>query len=160
VRKIASKIVRPIVVCVLALALGSLAAAQSGGLEDLTHFPRTLVEIASGQARHHFDVWVADNPQRSEQGLMFVRDLATDEGMLFPEREPRIMTMWMKNTYIELDMVFVGADGRIVRIAEHARPLSLDTISSGAPVTAVLEIKGGEAARRGLHAGDRVIWKR
>jgi len=68
--------------------------------------------------------------------------------------------MWMKNTYIELDMLFIDAGGRVVKILERAHPLSLDTLSSGGPVSAVLELKGGAAAKLRLHAGDKVSWKK
>jgi uncharacterized membrane protein (UPF0127 family) len=79
--------------------------------------------------------------------------------MLFvlPKEQP--MSMWMKNTFIPLDMVFIGAGGVIVNIHENAVPQSLDTISSAGPVHAVLEIGGGMAKRLGIHAGDRVIHK-
>jgi uncharacterized membrane protein (UPF0127 family) len=143
------------------LVLASLAArAQSVPLEELSQFPQASLEIsgAPGAQKHSFQVWIADTPARQEQGLMFVRDLAADRGMLFPQTPPRVMNMWMKNTYVELDMVFVGTDGRIVRILERAKPLTLDTLSSGQPVAAVLEIRGGEASRRGLRLGDRVSW--
>jgi uncharacterized membrane protein (UPF0127 family) len=89
---------------------------------------------------------------------MFVRDLPAGRGMLFPEPEPRPTSFWMKNTYIELDLVFIGPDHRIVKIAAKAPPLSLALIDSGAPVIAVLEIKGGEAQRRGIRIGDTVSW--
>jgi len=87
-----------------------------------------------------------------------VRDLPASRGMLFLEPEPRPAVFWMKNTYIALDMLFVGADHRVVKIAARAPPLSLATISSDAPVIAILEIKGGEAERRGIRVGDRVAW--
>ena len=74
---------------------------------------------------HTFRVWVADTPQRAEQGLMFVNDLPESEGMVFPLDPPRVENMWMKNTYIELDMLFIGADGRVTKIIERAHPLSL-----------------------------------
>ena len=89
---------------------------------------------------------------------MFVRDLPAGRGMLFLEHDARATSFWMKNTYIELDMLFIGPDHRIVKIAARTPPLSLDTINSDAPVIAVLEIKGGEAQRRGIHAGDLVSW--
>jgi uncharacterized membrane protein (UPF0127 family) len=143
---------------VLAISMGVLCYAQSAPLEDLANFPRSSLEITHGKQHHAFTVWIADTPQRSEQGLMFVRDLPVDEGMLFPESQPRRISMWMKNTYIGLDMVFVDADGRIGKIVEHAVPQSLDTIDSGGPVAAVLEIKDGEASRRGLTIGDKVSW--
>ena len=90
--------------------------------------------------RLRFEVWVADTNARAEQGLMFVRDLPADRGMVFPLTPPRVETMWMKNTYIELDMLFIAADGHVVKIIARARPLSLETLSSDMPVGAVLEL--------------------
>jgi uncharacterized membrane protein (UPF0127 family) len=146
-----------------ALRLIEPSAAQSGPLQDLATFPRATLEIAHRNDRHElrkyrFDVWVADTAQRQEQGLMFVRDLPPAQGMLFPQDPPRVATFWMKNTYIELDLLFIGPDRRIVKIVERAHPLRLDPLSSDQPVAAVLEIKGGECSRFGLKAGDRVSW--
>jgi len=154
---------RLLVVCTALLALGAttLGSAQSGPLEDLANFPRAALEILHGKSKsepRRFQVWIADTPSRQEQGLMFVRDLPAGQGMLFPQAKPRPMSMWMKNTYIELDMVFIGDQGAIDQIIEHAHPLSLETLSSSKPVSAVLEIKGGEAERLGLKVGDRVSW--
>jgi uncharacterized protein len=145
---------------IAALALSALghagsARAQTEPVQDLSTFPRAALEIHSGPATHHFKVWVADTPGRQTQGLMFVRDLPDDEGMLFTGCCTGI---WMKNTYISLDIVFVGGDGRIVKIAEHARPFDLTTISAGQPVQAVVELKGGEASQLKLKVGDRVTW--
>jgi uncharacterized membrane protein (UPF0127 family) len=89
---------------------------------------------------------------------MFVRDLAENRGMLFMAEKPRVFSMWMKNTFIPLDMVFISADKHIAKIVERTTPHSLDTISSDVPVAGILELKGGEASRRGLHRGDRVSW--
>jgi hypothetical protein len=135
------------------------AMAQTGPLEELASFPQIQLEIRGNSAAHQFKVWVADTPSRQAQGLMFVRDLPADQGMVFIHAEPRLASMWMKNTFIELDMIFIAADGRIVKIAERTRPHSLDTIGSEEPVKAVLELKGGEAARRKLRVGDRVTWE-
>jgi uncharacterized protein len=146
----------------LALAAAATALAQSRPLE-LATFPRASLEIVHrghGPARRfHFDVWVADTEPRAEQGLMFVSDLPASRGMIFPISPPRVEAMWMKNTYIELDMLFIDADGRVVKIIAGAEPLSLRTLSSETPVGAVLELKGGEAAKLGLAVGDRVSWK-
>ncbi|MGE3666566.1 MAG: DUF192 domain-containing protein, partial [Steroidobacteraceae bacterium] len=131
-----------------ALACGPAQAAQP--LEDLADFPRAALEISGPAGTHRFDVWVADTPPRRAQGLMFVRDLAPDGGMLFPEAAPRVMSMWMKNTFIPLDMLFIDAKGRIVRIAARTTPHSLDSIASNGPVTMVLELRGGEAEKRGI----------
>ena len=148
-----------------ALVIGASAAvrAQSAAPLDLATFPRTMLEIVHrdhhSEHRYRFDVWIADTEQRAEQGLMFVSDLPDSKGMVFPLDPPRVEAMWMKNTYIELDMLFVGTDGRVVKIIERARPLSLETLSSGQVVRAVVELKGGEAARLGLAVGDRVSWQ-
>lgn len=143
----------------LACALGSICLAQSAPIESLAHFPRTTLEIAAHGHRDRFQVWIADTPTRQEQGLMFVRDLPATQGMLFPQSSPQVATFWMKNTYIPLDMVFVGEDGRIAKIIANARPFSLDLLSSDVPVIAVLEISGGEAYKLGLGIGDPVSWK-
>jgi uncharacterized membrane protein (UPF0127 family) len=143
---------------VLAGAASVHAAPREGALIPLAAFPQTTLEIKSGAQKHTFEIWLAQTPEEQEQGLMFVRDLPENRGMLFVSEQPRVFNMWMKNTYIPLDMVFIGKDGRIAKIAERTVPHSLATISSGVPVTAILEIKGGEAARRALHAGDVVNW--
>jgi uncharacterized membrane protein (UPF0127 family) len=134
------------------------AEPRPDGLIPLEAFPKTTLEIKSGTQKHVFDIWLAQTPEEQEQGLMFVRDLPENRGMLFVSATPRVFNMWMKNTYIPLDMVFIGKDGRIAKIAERTVPHSLATISSDVPVAAILEIKGGEARRRALHAGDSVQW--
>lgn len=148
-----------------ALVLLTLVAfgcrAQPADLLDLASFPKTTLSIhssANAHDTHVFDIWLAQTPEQQEQGLMFVRDLPANRGMLFVSEQPRVFRMWMKNTFIPLDMVFIGADGRIAKIAERTTPHSLATISSDVPVAAILEIKGGEAARLALHRGDRVSW--
>jgi flagellin-like protein len=146
---------------VIGAAIATRAEAQSGPLEDLAQFPRTSVEILHGKSKkdpRHFDVWIANNSGRQEQGLMFVRELQPGQGMLFPLAKPRKMNMWMKDVFVELDIVFVGEKGAIDKIIEHAKPLDLTTLISDKPVTLVLEIKGGEAANQGLKVGDRVNW--
>ena len=90
---------------------------------------------------------------------MFVRSLAGDRGMIFPYDPPQDVGFWMKNTLIPLDIVFIRADGTIARIVT-ATPLSLDTVPSGGPVAAVLEIRGGRAAELGVREGDMVEWPR
>ena len=89
---------------------------------------------------------------------MFVRDLPASEGMIFPQDSPQVAHFWMKNTYIPLDMVFIGEDHRIAQIIANAHPFSLDVLSSEVPVIAVLEIRGGEAQQLGMRVGDRVSW--
>ena len=144
-------------VAAMALAGNTTVFAQSGPIEDLAAFPRGKLEIADGKkVKHTFEVWLADSPQRQAQGLMFVRALPDLRGMLFVHESPKPISMWMKNTYIPLDMVFIDERGRIQQIVEHATPHSLDIIRSNEPALAVLEIAGGEAKRLGLRAGQRV----
>lgn len=132
--------------------------ARPTGLLELASFPRSELRIVrNGAATHEFRVWIADTGERQMQGLMFVRDLPANEGMLFVHDRPRIASMWMKNTFIPLDMLFIDARGRIVTIHENTTPHSLDPLSSGQPVLAVLELRGGEVARRGIRRGDRVV---
>ena len=158
---------RTTVLAAALLALAPVPRAQDAGAPvlDLASFPRTSLEIThreAGRAVHTFPftVWVADTPQRAEQGLMFVSDLPESMGMIFPLEPPRVENMWMKNTYIELDMLFIEANGRIGKILARARPLSEQILSSDIPVAAVLELKGGEAARLGFNVGDSVSWKK
>lgn len=137
-------------------AIAPVEGTGQAQIQDLSTFPRTSLEIVSGSKRHRFDVWVADTDARKTQGLMFVRDLPADEGMLFVDCCSGI---WMRNTYIELDIVFVGKDGRIAKIAPRAHPFDETTIPAPGPVEAVVELKGGEAQALGVKVGDRVDWK-
>ncbi|MBU6377985.1 MAG: DUF192 domain-containing protein [Gammaproteobacteria bacterium] len=153
-----------LITAVALLALGaSPLPAQSGVLAgeppllDLASYPKDRLGITTRDARHEFDIWIADTPERQRQGLMFVRDLPASQGMLFVNESPRVSTFWMKNTYIPLDMLFIDARGRIVAIFANTTPLSLEPVGPSAPVRAVLELRGGEAARRGIRKGDRLL---
>jgi uncharacterized protein len=122
--------------------------AQDGKLER--------VEIVTRTGVHVFDVEMAVTSEERSKGLMFRRELPPGRGMLFDFQGEGPIAMWMKNTYISLDMIFIRADGRIARIAENTVPHSEATISSGAPVKAVLEVIAGTAKRLGIAPGDRV----
>jgi len=104
-----------------------------------------------------FNIRVANSAARQERGLMFETRLPANEGMLFPQAEPRIMSMWMKNTFIPLDMLFIDSRGRIICLLANTRPQSLDILSCPKPVMAVLEIGGGEAAEQGIRVGAQVV---
>jgi len=140
-----------------ALFLVTRATAQIAPLEDLAAFPNGKLEISEGKkVKHVFQVWLADSPQRQAQGLMFVRSLPDLRGMLFVHDAPQSISMWMKNTYIPLDMVFIDSHSRIQQIIENTTPHSLDIIRSKDPALAVLEIAAGESKRLGLHPGQHV----
>ncbi len=129
-----------------------LASAQ------LAQFPAAPLTIVTASGPHHFTVEVATTPQQMEQGLMFRPSLAPDAGMLFDYGRPSMAMMWMKNTLIPLDMLFVDAEGRIINIHERAVPGSLATIAAAAPARAVIELNGGTAARLGIRPGDKVMF--
>jgi uncharacterized membrane protein (UPF0127 family) len=116
--------------------------------------------IHSASGEHRFKVDVAATPEQQQRGLMFVRSLAADRGMIFPYDPPQPVAFWMKNTLIPLDMIFIRADGTIARIAANTTPQSLDPVPSGEPVAAVLEVRGGRSAELGVREGDRVDWRR
>jgi uncharacterized membrane protein (UPF0127 family) len=152
-----ASVFRRSLLALLAAAPMTTATLADGARELDQVFPASKLRIATPDARlHTFKVWVAADDARRARGLMHVRELADDEGMLFlyPEEQP--IGMWMKNTYIPLDMLFVAADGRVMRVAENATPHSLATISSGRPALGVIELKGGTAAKLGIRAGARV----
>jgi len=135
------------------------AAAQNGpSPEPLSNFPISELAITTPDARlHRFEVWIAARPARRAQGLMYVRELPEHGGMLFVYPRPQQISMWMKNTYVSLDMLFIAADGKVESIARRTTPLSLETISSAGDVLAVLELAGGTAEQLGIRPGAVVL---
>jgi len=124
---------------------------------ELAQFPTSELTIVSSTGRHQFKVEIAETQAQMTQGLMFRRSLAPDAGMLFDYKPPTVATMWMRNTLIPLDILFVDAQGRIINIHQRAVPQSLDLIAAAAPVRAVIELNGGTAARLSIEPGDRVV---
>lgn len=121
-------------------------------------FGRSELHIATPDAKlHRFPVWIADTEQRRERGLMFVDHMDADAGMLFIYPAAQRISMWMKNTHIPLDMLFVAADGRVAKVVANTQPLSLRTIESDSDVIAVIELNGGTAAKLHIAAGAQVI---
>jgi len=145
---------RAVVSAVLGLVFAAGAYAQSPNVT----FEHSELAIESGGKRIPFKVEIADTDDRRALGLMYRTSLAADAGMLFDFKHDEDVAMWMRNTRIPLDMLFIDRTGRVVNIAERAVPYSEATISSAAPVLAVLELNGGTAARLGLKPGDRVIY--
>ncbi|WP_421950534.1 DUF192 domain-containing protein [Pelagibacterium sp.] len=131
------------------LLLASLAPALAQDNED-------IAVIHSGDQSFTFTVEIADSPEETSRGLMFREELAPDAGMLFDFINERPASFWMQNTLIPLDMLFIKADGEIVRIHENAIPMDTTPIPSGEPVRFVLEIPGGRSAELGLEAGARL----
>ena len=141
----------------LAGVLAPPAAAQADPpILDLSTYPRDKLRVVGVGASHDFNVWIADTADRQRQGLMYVRDLPASQGLLFVNPTSRVSSFCMKNTYIPLDMLFIDARGRIVEIFANTTPLSLEPVGPAVPVKAILELKGGESAKRGIRKGDRV----
>lgn len=134
-------------VALLALGLGCQAAGAG---------ERGNLEIVTAGGAHRFVVEVAASQADRARGLMFRREMAANAGMLFDYGTEQPVSMWMKNTYIPLDMLFISRQGRVVNIAQRAVPHSLRPISSAAAVRAVLEIVAGTAERLGIKPGDQV----
>jgi uncharacterized protein len=139
----------------LPLAMSACAdTASSQHLESLDAFPKTTLSIETSDAhRHGFVIWVADTDPRREQGLMFVRQLPMDQGMLFVFDRPSRVSMWMKNTVIPLDMLFIDSNGRVDSIIADATPMSLKILQSKSAVLGVLELAGGTTAALNITAG-------
>jgi uncharacterized membrane protein (UPF0127 family) len=134
-----------------------LAAALVGPAPLRAEMRKDVLKLITASGEHAFDVEVASTPAEKSRGLMFRRSLADDAGMIFPYEPPQEATMWMKNTYISLDMVFIRADGIVHRIEAGTEPFSEAVISSNGNVAAVLELKAGIAQRIGLKPGDKVV---
>lgn len=143
----------------LSMTLSACAADQPSQAaaafhEPLSNFQTNTLTILTTDARQHvFRIWVADTEAHREQGLMFVQSLEPDTGMLFTFDQPQQISMWMKNTLIPLDMVFIARDGRVNGVISNAKPLSLDILTSPAKASAVLELKGGVAAQLDIGVG-------
>ena len=144
---------RNLVLSFLAVLFAFAAEARA---DDATISKIEPVTIATDQGATMFTVEIADTDELRERGLMFRQRLPEDQGMLFDFGEPRQIAMWMKNTYIPLDMVFVRANGTVAYIAENTTPKSLEPIGVQEPVLSVLELAAGTAKRIGLRSGDMV----
>jgi len=138
-----------------AVILLALFIIALGRTPALAADPNTL-EIVSKTGVHVFSVELAVTDEQRAQGLMERRSLPEGRGMLFKFEPDQVITMWMHNTYIPLDMIFIRSDGRILRIAENTKPESDNIISSGGPARGVLEVIAGTARKLGLAPGDKV----
>jgi uncharacterized membrane protein (UPF0127 family) len=138
------------VVVVAAIVLGALApsGARAASVQPLEIVTKNGVQV--------FSVEMATTEEEKETGLMYRKELADGKGMLFDFSPEQQVSMWMKNTYISLDMIFIRADGRILRIAENTEPLSTKIIPSGGLAKGVLEVIAGTAKKYGIEPGDRV----
>ncbi len=131
-----------------ALLAGAISPAVADEVE---------LKVVTDKGRFIFSVEVAETAAQRQQGLQHRKNLAASAGMLFDYKRVQPVAMWMKNTLIPLDMLFIDGAGRIVNVARDTEPMSLATIPSAAPVLAVLEVNAGTARRLGIQPGDRVL---
>lgn len=148
---------RTFLVClILILTSGAGASPLAERGPEAQLYPLTLITHSGA---HAFEVEIADTPEATTRGLMFRRELAPDFGMLFDFHAPQPQSFWMKNTYVSLDMVFIGVDdgeATVRHVAENTEPFSLDPIQYAEPVRYVLEVVAGTADKIGLAPGDTV----
>ena len=144
-----------VVTGVLLVSASGVDAQQARG-GRLTTFPTAKLSIKADSGRHDVTVEIARSSRQQTQGLMYRRRMAANAGMLFVYRRVGSITMWMRNTYIPLDMLFIRGDGKIAYIAQRTTPHSLQTISSPEPVKSVLELNAGTVARLKIKIGDLV----
>ena len=140
-----------------AVLLVSVMVVAMSGSDSLAQMKRDTLILKTAGGDKTIDIEVAETSEQKSLGLMYRTSLADTAGMLFPYAPPTDITMWMRNTYISLDMVFIKADGTIHRIEARTEPLSEKVIAAGAECAGVLELAGGAAERLGLKAGDRVL---
>ncbi len=155
------RFVAPPTVFALATLLGVRAPAFADSGEPIEAQPTLATAplriIERNGTSHTFTVELAKTPREQQVGLMFRHVVAPDGGMLFTWAEPQVSQMWMENTLVPLDMVFIAGDGRIDSISENTVPHSLAIVSSDGPVTATLELAAGTTGRLGITVGDRVV---
>jgi uncharacterized protein len=132
----------------LLLCVSAAAAQEPSKIEPVTIVTSTASTLVTAE--------IADTEELRSRGLMFRHRMPDGHAMLFDFIQPRPASMWMKNTYMSLDMLFVRADGTIAAIAENTVPKSLDTISVQEPVRGVIELAAGSARKMGIKVDDRV----
>lgn len=141
--------------CCMALAL--LLSEQVVAQDDAGPMAVETVVLETAQGGFMIAAEMATTPALRERGLMFRHRLPSDRGMLLVYESPQIISLWMKNTLISLDMIFLAADGRVVSVFTDAVPGSEEIVASGVPALAVLEVAAGTVSRIGLTVGDRAI---
>jgi uncharacterized membrane protein (UPF0127 family) len=147
---------RSFLVAAAVSALAARPASSQSGLRAPA-FTRAELAIESADGRtHRFQVELADTDERRAYGLMHRESMPPDHGMIFDFKRDQPVSMWMRNTRIPLDMLFIDRDGIVAKIHQRAIPFDETAISSDGPVRSVLELNGGTAARLGLRPGDRV----
>ena len=141
-----------LLLCLLALPVKAQETLEAS-------FQSDVLVIVARDACYRFDIYLAVSPQQQQRGLMFVRELPRWTGMLFVYGDQHFRSMWMKNTYISLDMVFARHDGSVTNIVENTVPLSEQSVTSSEPATFVLELNAGTTRRLSIDEESRLLWE-
>ena len=139
------------------LPFGAIWVPLTSIAQGFATFNRSKLRVVTKSGKHEFIVEIAVTGRQHAQGLMFRQSLAKNAGMLFDYKIPTSITMWMKNTFIPLDMIFIGNDGRVINVVQRAIPFSENVISSAGKARGVLEVNGGTASRLGIMPGDNIL---
>ncbi len=139
------------------ILLSQAVSAQDSAIEPIDFGALETLTIESDATQHKFSVEIADTDEEQSRGLMYRDSLAPEKGMLFEFASPKVATIWMKNTGIPLDILFIRPNGKILKIEHSATPYSLRSASSEGRVAAVVELAGGRTLELGIMPGDIVL---
>ena len=139
------------------LPFGAIWVPLTSIAQGFATFNRSKLRVVTKSGKHEFIVEIAVTDRQHSQGLMFRQSLAKNAGMLFDYKVPTSITMWMKNTFIPLDMIFINNDGKVINVVQRAIPFSENVISSLGKARGVLEVNGGTASRLGIMPGDKIL---
>ena len=148
---------RTIIVILLVLSFECILFASLGNSKEEITFERSSILIKGAKVNHKFNIALALTRVQHSYGLMYREQLGKNEGMLFFYKKETIATMWMLNTFIPLDMIFVDSKGKIIYIFQDTTPFSIDKISANGLVRGVLEVNAGIVEQLGIIVGDRLI---
>jgi len=133
--------------------------AENLALQELESWEKNTIQISNSNGNFQkFEVYIADTNSKRKRGLMYIESLPRNYGMLFKFDSPRIASIWMKHTYIHLDLLFIDKNQTIIKIHNDAKPLNLESISSELKVKWVLEVNGGLAKELEINLGDKIIF--
>jgi len=147
-----------LVFCSGACSPQSTANSSAGGNLDEAFSQDTLTIVNDAGVRHQFDIYLALDSEQQRRGLMFVRQMPLKTGMLFVYEVSELHSMWMKNTYMSLDIIYARDDGTVSSVIRNTEPLSLESLASVEPVKYVLELNAGAARRFKIGTGSRLLW--
>lgn len=147
-----------LLLCSGACSPQSTEKSSIGASLDEAFTKDTLTIVNDAGIRHQFDIYLALDPEQQRRGLMFVRQMPLTTGMLFVYESSEVHSMWMKNTYLSLDIIFARTDGTVSSVIRNTEPLSLRSLASTEPVKYVLELNAGAARRFKIGTGSRLLW--